>query len=325
MTIEHKSCLPPGVTVMQLDGSGGARPVEPADAMTTPDCWININFSEPAACEWAWSVIGLDETVLAAMLDVESRPRSVQHGRGVLVMLRGVNLNPGARLEDMISVRAWLEPGRIVTSSRRRLRSLTEICSEIEHGEGPPSPAELLLTLIDKLNLYIGEGIEQIEENIDRAEEEIGQSADPGKASAFNRLRRQTAQIRRYLSPQRDALEKLSRTSDSLFAGGQTIELREQLNLLTLRLEDLDLVRERAMVAQEEFLALLAHEQNTRMLLLSIVAALFLPLSFLTGLFGMNVAGLPGLEWAGSFAVISGMMLAIALVILVLFRGRKWL
>ena len=103
------------------------------------------------------------------------------------------------------------------------------------------------------------------------------------------------------------------------------IELREQLNRLTLGLEDLDLVRERALVAQEEFLGMLAHEQNSRMLVLSIVAAIFLPLPFLTGLMGMNVAGLPGTVSPWSFWIVVLLMLAAAGVIMMIFRIRKWL
>jgi len=318
----------PGVTAMRLDGKGGATEISPAAAVAEPPdapVWINIDFSNAEAADWAWNQSGLDDSIVGAMLDTESRPRTLQQGNGVLTMLRGVNLNPGARLEDMISVRVWLEPGRVVTASRRCLRSLTEIRQFIVQGDGPTSPPQLLVDLIDRLNHYIGEGIEQIEGNIDRAEDEATRDSSLNRSSAFNRLRRQTAQIRRYLSPQRDALDRLSRTTDSIFDPGQMIELREQLNRLTLGLEDLDLVRERALVAQEEFLGLLAHEQNARMLVLSIVAAIFLPLSFLTGLMGMNVAGLPGTENPWSFWILVLLMLAAAGLIMVIFRTRKWL
>jgi zinc transporter len=317
-----------GVVAVSLDGKGGASPISPSAALAasadTP-VWINIDFSDPHAAEWAWNESGLDDSIVGAMLDTESRPRTLQQGNGVLTMLRGVNLNPGARLEDMISVRTWLEPGRVFTASRRCLRSLTEIRQNIEQGKGPPTASQLLIDLIDRLNHYIGEGIEQIEEHIDRAEDEAAHDSSLNRSSSFNQLRRQTAQIRRYLSPQREALDRLARITESVFDAGEIIELREQLNRLTLGLEDLDLVRERALVAQEEFLSLLAHEQNNRMLVLSIVAAIFLPLSFLTGLMGMNVAGLPGTVNAWSFWIIVLLMVLIAVAILAIFRSRKWL
>jgi zinc transporter len=317
-----------GVIAVRLDGKGGASAISPSAAVAasadTP-VWINIDFSDPLAAEWAWNESGLDDSIVGAMLDTESRPRTLQHEDGVLTMLRGVNLNPGARLEDMISVRTWLEPGRVVTASRRCLRSLTEIRQNTEQGNGPPTPSQLLIDLIDRLNHYIAEGIEQIEEHIDQAEDEAAHDSSLNRSSSFNQLRRQTAQIRRYLSPQREALDRLARVTESVFEAGELIELREQLNRLTLGLEDLDLVRERALVAQEEFLSLLAHEQNNRMLVLSIVAAIFLPLSFLTGLMGMNVAGLPGTVNTWSFWILVLLMVLIAVAILVVFRSRKWL
>ena len=317
-----------GVTALSLDGAGGASVISPAAAAAAPPgaaIWIHVDFSEAQAADWAWESSGLDDAIVGAMLDPESRPRSLQHGQGVLTILRGVNMNPGARLEDMISVRVWLEPGRVVTASRRRLRSLTEIREALDQVSGPETPPQLVVDLITRLNHYIGEAIEQIEQNIDHAEDAAARDTSLNRSSAFNRLRRQTAQIRRYLSPQREALDRLTRGADSLFDADEMIELREQLNRLTLGLEDLDLVRERALVAQEEFLGLLAHEQNARMLVLSIVAAIFLPLSFLTGLMGMNVAGLPGTENPWSFWILVLLMLACAGLILVIFRARKWL
>jgi zinc transporter len=316
-----------GVAALRLDGRGGAQPVEPSQATAADSgpVWIHIDFSDPAAVEWARSHSGLDETIVDAMMDPESRPRCLPHGQGALTMLRGVNMNPGARLEDMISVRIWLESGRVFTAARRRLRSLPEIRQDLDRGEGPRTPPLFLVGLIDRLNRYIGEAIELIEANIDKAEDEININRGLKSSSAFNQLRRQTAQIRRYLSPQREALDRLSRITDPLFGADETVELREQLNRLTLGLEDLDLVRERALVAQEEFLSLLAHEQNARMLVLSIVAALFLPLSFLTGLMGMNVAGLPGTENPWSFWILVLLMLLTAAFIMGIFRIRKWL
>jgi zinc transporter len=327
MNAEAGAMERPAVLAVRLDGRGGAEPLTPAEAVD-PEAglvWIHVDLANPAAADWVWDESGIDPAVIGPMLDSESRPRTLQHGNGVLTMLRGVNLNPGARLEDMVSVRSWLVAGRIFTASRRQLRSLTEIREAVEKGEGPSSPPLLLLDLIDRLNGYIGEAIEKIEGGIDRAEDEAAHDCSPQRSNAFNRLRRQTAQIRRYLSPQREALERLGRVGDGLLDSEQVMEVREQLNRLTLGLEDLDLVRERALVAQEEFLGMLAHEQNSRMLVLSIVAAIFLPLSFLTGLMGMNVAGLPGTVDPWSFWILVLMMLGIAAFILVIFRIRRWL
>jgi zinc transporter len=293
--------------------------------MTGPLNWEHLDFLEPESLRRLRDESGLPPLVVEALTAGDSRPRAVAFSEGVLVILRGVNLNPGADVEDMISVRVWLEPDRIISTSRRHLRSIADIREAIGDGSGPKTPGEFLEHLADRLNNFIGEVIEQIEADLEQSEDQVD---DPGKIarhSPFSILRRKTARIRRYLAPQRDALERVSRISHAALTPEEQIKLHEQANRLVLNLEDIDLVRERAMVAQEEFLGIVAHEQNTRMLLLSIVAAVFLPLSFLTGLMGMNVAGLPGTENTGAFWILVLMMLAVVGVILALFRQRRWL
>ena len=286
--------------------------------------WRHLDFTRPESIQWIKEESGIPETAADALLDEDSRPRTVVYEQGILVMLRGVNMNPGSVFEDMISIRIWLEAGRVVSTGRRQLKSLQLLRSAIEKGEGPSDSGEFITQLNEYLDNFINSAIEEIEARLEKAEDQIGSSWAMARNSPFSSLRRQTARIRRYLSPQKEALERLSRVGDKWFSVDDLNRLREQSNQLTLILEDLDLVRERSIVAQEEFLGLLAHEQNSRMFLLSIVAAIFLPLSFLTGLMGMNVAGLPGLEYRWAFWILVVMMLVITAFILLLFRIKRW-
>lgn len=286
--------------------------------------WRHLDFTKPESIHWIKEESGIPETAADALLDEDSRPRTVIYEQGILVMLRGVNMNPGSVFEDMISIRIWLEEGRVVSTGRRQLKSLQLLRSAIEKGEGPSDSGDFITQLNEYLDNFINSAIEEIEARLEKAEDQIGSVSAMARNSPFSSLRRQTARIRRYLSPQKEALERLSRVSDKWFSVDDLNRLREQSNQLTLILEDLDLVRERSIVAQEEFLGLLAHEQNSRMFLLSIVAAIFLPLSFLTGLMGMNVAGLPGLEYQWAFWILVVMMLVITAFILLLFRIKRW-
>ncbi|NNF15293.1 MAG: zinc transporter ZntB, partial [Gammaproteobacteria bacterium] len=94
---------------------------------------------------------------------------------------------------------------------------------------------------------------------------------------------------------------------------------------ITRYLEDIDLARERAVVLQEEIINQLAQEQNTRMYVLSVVAAIFLPLTFVTGLLGMNVGGLPGVENPQGFWFAAVIMTACSILMILYFRWRKWI
>ncbi len=317
------------ISVLSLDGQGGFTPLDedPATVRPAPGAAqsIHVNFYSSPGADWLRRHSGITPTIADAMVEEDSRPRHVSHGDGSLMILRGVNLNPGSEFEDMISVRIWLEQDRIVTASRRHLRSVTDVFEALEKSDGPRSPMEVLLALVERLGFYIGEVVDELGEKLEVAETEVTDPETVVRGSPFSAIRRKTARIRRSLAPQREALERVSQNPAELFSAQQVHELREEVNWFTLLLEELDLIRERALVAQEEFLGILAHDQNQRMLVLAIVSAVFLPLAFLTGLMGMNVAGLPGMENPWSFWILVGLMTAVAAVILILFRIKKWL
>jgi len=314
-----------------LDGFGGAREIgrREIDAWQADQglLWVHLNFENLDEQKLGQIFPGLPETVVEAILADETRPRSELIGDGLLAVLRGVNTNPGADPEDMVSIRMWLEPTRIITTRRRRLLSVDDIRNHLKKGKGPRTADDLLTQLVERLNLRIGNVIDELEESIDNLE--IMLAGDSSKIrhvrSEISELRRQCARLRRYLAPQRDALDQLSRYTGDLLSQQSRLELREQTDRLRRYVEDLDLARERAMVAHEQLLAQISEEQNSRMYILSVVAAIFLPLTFITGLLGMNVGGIPGEGLQGAFWLLIIAMGVSAVALFVLFRWRKWL
>ena len=313
-----------------LDGKGGGRALtwadieQPTDA-GQPNCWLHLDFTDAHVRDWLLRKSGLDHAIVDAMLDDESRPRVVEHDHGLLVILRGVNMNPGSHPEDMVSIRVWIEQQRVITTRRRKLLSIKGMRENIDNGTGPTDPANFLLSLIERLDDRIGPVVDHLDEQIEAAEAQFEAGNVRAYSGEFADLRRQTARIRRYLAPQREALDRLSRQSTDMLTSDQCFELREEVDRITRYLEDLDLVRERSMVAQEEILGQLAHDQNSRVYILSLVAAIFLPLSFVTGLMGMNVGGLPGTEFGLAFWLLVIMMGGAAAGIVGYFKWKKWL
>jgi zinc transporter len=85
------------------------------------------------------------------------------------------------------------------------------------------------------------------------------------------------------------------------------------------------MIRERAVVVQEELLGRLSEKMNSTMYILSIVAAIFMPLGFLTGLLGVNVAGIPGTEYTGSFVIFCLILILMVVFQVWLFKYKKWM
>lgn len=312
-----------------LDGTGGAKFVDASSvAGWTKDqgvLWVHLDVNDDASRLWLAEHGGLDSTIVESLLADETRPRSYSTDNGLLTVLRGVNTNPGEDPEDMVSVRLWIEPDRIISTRRRRLLSIVDTRDSLEKGVGPETSGGFMAALTGRMADRIGDFVDGIEDDVGAAEEQLGNQDQATFRHVISALRRKIASVRRFLAPQRDALDRLYRQPGLWFSNTEIHDMREEADRITRYLEDLDLARERTMVLREEFLAQLAQEQNSRMYVLSVVAAIFLPLTFVTGLLGMNVGGLPGLESPWGFLGSVVIMITAAVALLFFFRRKKWL
>lgn len=311
-----------------LNRKGGAAPITANQVSEwTPDqgaLWVHVDLANAATRPWLIAESSINDVIVNALTQDETRPRAIVGDGGILVVLRGVNTNPENDPEDMVAIRIWLEKDRIISSRRRRLLSVQDTVNDLIQDKGPRSTGEALVVLIGKLADRIGDFVNTIEDRVAEIEDDEESQSIEQRRRELSQVRRQIASVRRFLSPQRDALDRLYRQPGEWFSENEVQRLREEADRITRHLEDLDLARERAIVLAEEFLAVIAQEQNSRMYVLSVVAAVFLPLTFVTGLLGMNVGGLPGLENPSGFVgavVIMGLSSA---AMIAFFRWKRW-
>lgn len=287
--------------------------------------WQHIDLGLPGAITWLQESSNIDTVIFESLTAEETRPRSFTTKNGLLVVLRGVNNNPGNDPEDMVSIRLWIERNRVLSTRNRAMLAVNDIVKSIEAGEPPLTSGEFLTRLVNQLADRIGDFVNSIEDDMSTAEDGL-ESAEPSQLRAIlGTLRRQIASVRRFLAPQRDALDRLNHVDSDILSSRDKQRLREESDRISRYLEDLDLARERAIVLQEAFLSQLAQQQNTRMYVLSVVAAVFLPLTFVTGLLGMNVGGLPGTNNPNGFLIATIIMTCAAFGLCLIFLWKKWL
>lgn len=287
--------------------------------------WLHLNMNNEETRRWIRSQSSIPYAAGSALLAGETRPRVSSFDNGLVVNLRGVNLNEGAEPEDMVSIRIWLDGRRVITTRRRRLRAAQDIRSEILEGASLAGPGALVARIAARLTTRMTPFVEQIEDRVDEIEDEVltgtGASVRPRLADA----RHVAVQVRRFIAPQRDALTRLAHDESPLFDMATRIDLRETADQVTRLTEEIDAARERAMVLQDQLTDQRAEEMNRNMMVLSVVAAIFLPLSFLTGLFGINVGGMPGVEDPAAFWLVVLACGVIGVGLLMIFRIIKWL
>jgi zinc transporter len=314
-----------------LDGKGGGRALTGwADvaAWRAADgiLWLNLDYSMAEAARWLEHDAGLDPNVREALIDTDPRPRATVHGANLLVIARGINVNAGAALEDMISIRGWFEPTRVLTLRRRRSRSVKSIGDDLTRGIGPHTASELLATLIDRIVEHVGTHVDSLGDEIAAAEDEVlGDRRGNDLRSQLADQRRRAIALRRFLAPQREALGKLAIANVPWLEAAAHGRLAQNADRMTRTVEELDAARDRAAVTQEELQSRQAELTNQRLYVLSVMTAVFLPLGFVCSLLGVNVGGVPlqGASWA--FWALCGVFVVGVAIQLWIFKLRGWL
>lgn len=176
--------------------------------------------------------------------------------------------------------------------------------------------AKLALRLADRAEPTVAE----LNERVDALEERALDDSVIQSRGELADIRRTAIVLRRYMVPQRGALTTLEIEDLGWLADRDRARLREAAERVTRLGEDLDAIRDRSQVVHDQMMDLRAEQMNRNMLVLSVVAAIFLPLGLLTGLLGINVGGIPGTTYNGAFAIVCGLLVAIVLVQLWLFR-----
>lgn len=285
--------------------------------------WVHLDASFEESRQWVATGSYLPSIVPNALLADETRPRVNAVGDGALVVLRGVNLNPGADPEDMVSIRLWVESQRVISVRLRRMLSVEDVVASLEQ-QPLTGAGDLVVRLAGRLVDRMSDVIDGMEERVADLEQSVLHESEQSMRFNLTDLRREAITLRRYLAPQREALGRLQSEQLSWFTELDRLRLREVYDRLIRHVEDLDAVRERAAVVQEELISHLSNQINQRMYVLSVVAAVFLPLGFLTGLLGVNVGGIPGAE--SPYGFVAFILILVLLVVLQVwfFIRKRW-
>jgi zinc transporter len=202
--------------------------------------------------------------------------------------------------------------------------AVEDLRNEILNGDGPKSEGEFLSHLTKSISVRMAESINSISDQVDELEEEIFEQKDNPLRKVISELRRQIIGLKRYLTPQREIFSRIQTEKIDFFSSDDLASLRETTDRLTRYVEDLEAAKERTAVAQDELESQLTSRMNSTMYMLSIVTVIFLPLGLITGLLGINVAGIPGAENPYAFIIVSGLLLFIAIMQIIILRRRIW-
>lgn len=317
------------ICAYEFDGSGKFLELDTEAFDRSPPStgflWLHLNRQSPHTDEWIRASSEIDGHICDALLAEDTRPRCTPYGDGFLLNLRGVNLNPGANPEDMVSVRLWVEPNFVVSNRRARLMAVQDIRDAIAEANVPQKPGDLVAQLCGNLIDRIEPIITDLGDRVDELEETVLTARTEEIRTELSKLRHRAVLLRRFIVPQCDAIGQLNRLTGDWFGLHNKNILTEVSNRITRFAEELDAIRDRCALIQDDLEMRLAYQMNRTIYHLSVIAGIFLPLSFITGLLGANVGGIPGEKNEWGFIIVCVGLLVVAVFEVWLFRRRKWI
>ena len=313
------------IIACQLDGKGGVIPIAENDVINCDrPCWLHLNYTQQRSAEWLQSTHLIPDAVRDGLAGDSMRPRVSRLGDGFMITLRSVNLNSDSRPDQLVAVRVFINDKLIVSTRRRKVSAIDDVLIELQNGNGPVDCGGWLVDLCDTLTDHASEFIDELHEKIIALEDALMDQQVPPRGE-LALLRKQLIVMRRYMTPQRDVYARLASEKLGWMDDDERRRMQEIADRLGRGLEDLDSGIARTGVLSDEIASVMTESMNRRTYTMSLMAMLFLPTTFLTGLFGVNLGGIPGGEWHLGFGVFCLSLVVIVVAVAMWLKKRKWL
>ncbi|MEI7378072.1 zinc transporter ZntB [Dickeya chrysanthemi] len=327
MDVTESNAIPltGAVFTYQLDGRGGVLPL--AERGMTEEglpVWLHLDSTQPASVRWLHETTLLPDSVRHALAGESARPRVVRLGEGTLVTLRSINYNPNARPDELVAIRVFITDRLIVSTRRRKVAAIDEVMSDLKEGNGPANSGDWIVSVAEALTDHTSEFIDELHEKIIDLEDALLEQRIPPRGE-LALIRKQLIVLRRYMTPQRDIFSRLSCEKFSWMQDDDRRRMQEIAERLGRGLEDLDASIARTTVIADEITSLMTDAMNRRTYTMSLLAMVFLPTTFLTGLFGVNLGGMPGANSGIGFGVFCLMLVLLVSGVAWWLKRSKWL
>lgn len=259
-----------------------------------------------------------------ALLAGETRPRCDEIDQGALINLRGNALEPASDSDRLVSIRVWIEGNRVTSVTRYPLAALGKVEEAMRAGKLSDG-GDFVAALAQAISTELDPEIADLGDRLDDCEAEIEDADIYTLRRRITALRSQAIALRRFVAPDRDALVSMAQLPFTWISKEDRMHLREAADRFARMAEELEAVRERAALLHEQLTDLRAEIVDSRSLAIAVIAFIFLPLTFVTGLLGMNVSGIPFAEEGWAFWGVVGFCVLIGLAVLGWFAVRRWL
>lgn len=310
-----------------LAGDGPVREVTPEEAHNYHGpgfVWLHVDSLDAVDLAALTQQDDVPDVVASALMATETRPRCDRVDGGALINLRGPGEVPEDAGDRLVSIRMWARKGKVNSVTRYPLFAMERVRAQMEAG-AIVDPGDLVTAFAKEISTELDPEIAGLGDNLDDCESALEDRLIYQMRTTIARLRAEAIGYRRFIAPERDALSALAGMDFDWLTPDDQLHVREAADRFARMAEELEAVRERAALLHEQLTDLRAEQVDQRALYIAVLAFIFLPLTFITGLLGMNVEGIPYAHTPWAFWGIVAFCVAVGAAVLAWFGYRNWL
>ena len=317
----------PHLVFMVFDGKGGVTRVpdgeDPKDVPPKGFILVSGNSKSPEFKLWLKKEIGDFTADLLTVPNTRSRCTVLDDTAVVIIRVARPGANPDDIGRQLLTL--YIQKGRVIIASELNIPEFLGIAQWQHTHHAPMSSADLVARLGLRAADRLEPLVEKLGDRLDAVEESLMRESTKDVRSRLAELRRTLINFRRLVWPLRDVLNTLEIEDLSFFTTRDRVRLREAAARCARLGDELQALSERAVLVHEQILDARAEQMNKTMLVLTAVTVILLPLTVISGVLGMNVAGIPYAEEPWAFWGVLTVLGVLAVGLVVYMRVHKWL
>ena len=307
-----------------MDGKGKANPLsEQTEVSVKQPYWIHLDFANSETINWINQTNLIPDLVKNELIKPNQFPKEIRCDSGILVVLKGVNFTPNELPDPIVTFRFYITDNFIISTRHQKIDAIIKLKENLEKGIGPVDVADWLIQLSELICDQVNLSFDGVHNKIIKLEDLLlNQRIFSHKE--IGRVRKQLFILRRLLSPQRDIFVKISTERISWIDDNDRQRLHDISNQQNHYVSEIDSCLIRIGSLMEQINSILAESTNKRIYLMSLFTIIFTPITFITSLLGVNLAGIPFNEKEWSFVGLILLLIVISIVSVVWLKLKKW-
>ena len=291
--------------------------------------WMNVDgLHQVEILEKLGECYGLHPLVLEDILNTDQRPKMEDYGEYIYIVLKALDYNDKSNEIGTEQISLILGSNFVFSFQEREGDTFDPIRERIRNGKGrirSMGADYLAYALVDSIvdNYFII--LEKLGEKIEFLEDKLVSHPTPETLQTIHHLRREMIFLRKAVWPLREVINSLERGESSLVKESTRLYLRDVYDHTIQTIDTIETYRDMVSGMLDIYLSSVSNRLNSVMKVLTIIATIFMPLTFLAGVYGMNFKYMPELEWRWGYPFIWLIMVGIGVLMLIFFRKKKWL